>query len=186
MDLVKTLENYKSYDEYEEADKNAFLYFLKAFGDNAYTRSNLTGHIAVSAWVVNRQKNKVLMAYHNIYDSWAWLGGHADGDKDLLSVAVKEAVEESSIKNIKILSEYPIDISAIGVIPHIKKGKVVPTHIHYNVVYFLEADESENVMAKADENQAVKWIRFEDVLKECKEEHMLPHYSRIIKKMNLL
>ena len=40
------------------------------------------------------------MVYHNIYNSWSWLGGHADGETDLLAVALREVKEEAvSIKS---------------------------------------------------------------------------------------
>ena len=72
--------------------------------DDILTRKNDIGHFTASCWIVNKEKTKVLMVYHNIYDSWSWTGGHADGDEDLLRVSLKEAKEETGLKNVESLS----------------------------------------------------------------------------------
>ena len=99
--------------------------------------------MTASAWVVNKDRSKILLAYHNIYDSWAWLGGHADGEKDLLKVALKEVAEESGVKNIKPVSEDILSVEILTVDGHEKKGVYVPSHLHLNVTYLIEADDTE-------------------------------------------
>ena len=89
MDILTQIENYRPYNEQEERDKGLILDCLRAFED-VFTRENALAHMTASAWVVNERFDRVLMAYHNIYDSWSWLGGHADGDEDLLAVALKD------------------------------------------------------------------------------------------------
>ena len=86
--------------------------------------------MTASSWVVNSEKTKVIMAYHNIYDSWSWLGGHADGCKNLLAVAIKEAKEESGIKTIKPVSEGIFSIECLTVDGHTKK-----TNHMYHLTY---------------------------------------------------
>jgi len=183
MDLISFLENYKGADDLEEAERQALLYFMRAFGDTAYSRDNQVAHLSTCSWVLNKDRTKVLMGYHNIYQSWAWLGGHADGDKDLCRVAIKEAEEESGLQGIKALSDKPIDINALSVVSHVKRGKAVPMHIHYNAVYLLEGDESQPLFAKEDENKAVKWVNLEDVISICTEPHIIPYYQRVIEKV---
>ena len=87
--LIDQIEKYKPYNEQEEKDKILILDWIRN-NENAFSRENAVAHMTASAWVVNRERTKVLMVYHNIYNSWSWLGGHADGEKDLLSVAVRE------------------------------------------------------------------------------------------------
>lgn len=99
--------------------------------------------MTASAWVVNKDRSKILLAYHNIYDSWAWLGGHADGEKDLLKVVLKEVAEESGVKNIKPVSEDILSVEILTVDGHEKKGVYVPSHLHLNVTYLIEADDTE-------------------------------------------
>lgn len=173
---------YTPFDEEENVNVQEFLQFLTAFKDNVWTRDNLVGHITSSAFVVNPEKTKVLMAYHKIYDSFAWLGGHADGDKDLLHVALKETREESGLQNIKVLQNTFIDVVSMIVVPHIKRGKPVPSHIHYNVTYLLEGSEEEALHIAEAENTALAWIEFEKVNEIVKENHMKPVYERLIKK----
>lgn len=184
FNLKEFIRNYQAYDAAEEADKASFRQFLNAFGDNAYTRDNLVGHVTVSAFVVNQKRDSVLMAYHLIYDSWAWLGGHADGDKNLLEAAVREAKEEAGISNVRVLKDVPIDIDVGAVLSHLKNGKAVSAHLHYNLTYVFEADEGEHLHLKADENAGVKWIKFENIKNEChKEPHYIKIYERIVNKV---
>ncbi len=80
--------------EQEERDQNMILAFMDANPD-CLTRDNDVAHMTASAWVVNPARDKVLMVYHNIYDSWSWTGGHADGEADLADVAYREGQEET-------------------------------------------------------------------------------------------
>ena len=183
FDLKKFIEGYQAFDEREEASRQAFLYYLREFGENIWTRDNLNGHLTVSAWVVNPAGNKALMAFHNIYQSWAWLGGHADGDRNLLAAAQREVEEESGVKNLKVLSKLPFDVEVLQVKGHVKKGRQVAAHLHYNLTFLFEADENENLVVRSDENSGVKWIGFEKIERDCSEDHMLPVYQRLIKKV---
>lgn len=93
MNLTQQLTQYRPWNEQEEADRRELLRRLES-GEDLYTRSNAAAHLTASAWVVSPDRQQVLMAYHNLYDSWAWLGGHADGERDLLAVALREVWEE--------------------------------------------------------------------------------------------
>ena len=76
--LIRQIENYPPFNEQEEKDKALILGWISN-NENAFSRENTVAHITTSAWVVNKDRSKVLMVYHNIYNSWSWLGGHADG-----------------------------------------------------------------------------------------------------------
>lgn len=76
--LIRQIENYPPFIEQEEKDKALILGWISN-NENAFSRENTVAHITTSAWVVNKDRSKVLMVYHNIYNSWSWLGGHADG-----------------------------------------------------------------------------------------------------------
>ncbi len=184
MNLINTIKQFKSFNEEEQAYKESFLQFFNKFAEKDWaTRDNLIGHLTSSAWVVNKDKSKVLFAYHNIYKSWAWLGGHADDDLDLLHVACKEACEESGIKNVKPIIDTPIDLSIQLVASHYKKEKHIPAHLHYNVTYLLEANENETLEISPNENSAVKWIKTEELLEKSSEEAVRLTYARIMQKV---
>lgn len=96
LSLKKQIEKYIPYNDQEENDKKIMLDCIENFED-VLTRENKLFHFTASNWIVNKEKTKVLMIYHNIYKSWAWTGGHADGDADLQHVALKEAQEETGL-----------------------------------------------------------------------------------------
>ena len=132
--LIKQLKNYTPWNDQESRDLPNILYHLENTPD-IFTRQNETAHFTASAWVVSPDRTKVLMAYHNLYDSWAWLGGHADGETDLSRTAIREAMEESGLQNIRLLSEEPLSVEILTVNGHEKKGSYIPSHLHLNVTY---------------------------------------------------
>lgn len=69
----------------------------------AFEESGVVGHFSASVWTVNKERTKTLMVYHNIYNSWSWIGGHADGEEDLCAVAMRELTEETGLRNGKLL-----------------------------------------------------------------------------------
>jgi 8-oxo-dGTP pyrophosphatase MutT (NUDIX family) len=175
---------YEPWNEKEAAEKDMILDFLRNHPD-ALERTNLAGHMTVSAWVVNPAHTKVLMAYHKLYDSWAWLGGHADGCADLAATAVKEACEEAGLQSedVRTVSRDLLSLEVLPVSGHMKKGKWVPSHLHYNVTYLLEASEDAILKVNEEENTDVAWFPFEEVQKASKEEWFIQHiYPKLIEK----
>lgn len=139
-EMIQKIREYKPFNEQEERDREVLLRLLSGVED-VYSRENLTAHMTASAWVVNENRDKVLMAYHNIYHSWSWLGGHADGERDLLAVALREVGEESGVIHVRPLSEEIFSLEILTVDGHEKRGKYVPSHLHLNLTYLLEARE---------------------------------------------
>ena len=168
MNLKEQIENYKPYNEQEEKDKEIMLKYINTF-DDVLTRNNEFGHFTASSWAVNKQRTKVLMIYHNIYKSWSWTGGHADGEENLLNVAIRELKEETGVKNVRVLNNDIFSLEIICVDGHVKRGKYVSSHVHLNVTYLLEVDEEEILKIKEDENSGVKWVNIEDVEKVTDE-----------------
>ena len=182
MELVEQIERYRPYNEQEARDKSIMLDCLRAFED-VFTRENRLAHMTASAWVVNARFDRVLMAYHNIYDSWSWLGGHADGEEDLLAVALKEVREESGVRNVRPASEDIFSLEVLTVDGHVKRVQYVSSHLHLNVTYLLEADSEEQVSVKADENSGVAWFTPEEALKKSTEPWFVERvYAKLIEK----
>lgn len=176
MNLIEELKNYKAYNAQEEADLKLFLKCLEEEKD-LYSRENTKAHITASAWIINQDGTKILLAYHNLYDSWAWLGGHADGLEDLKALVAKEVEEESGLKEFRFLSDlYSVEV--LPVLGHFKKGNYVSGHLHLNVTYLIEADDTLPLQNKPDENQAVAWFNKEDVYKASKETWYIEHIYR--------
>lgn len=179
----KTVEDFLPYNEQEERDKEMLLQYLSS-GESIFFRESLGAHMSASAWVVNRAHDKVLMAYHNIYNSWAWTGGHADGETDLLKVAVREAMEETGIRTVRPVTDDIFSLEVLTVDGHEKKGTYVSSHLHLNVTYLLEADDREVLHKKEDENSAVGWFPVEECLMAVNEPWMRVRiYGKLLDKM---
>lgn len=168
MKLLKEIEAFKPWNQQEKQDKKELIRQLGE-SDRIFDRSNLAAHMTASAWVVNENRDKVLMAYHNIYNSWSWLGGHADGETDLLSVAMREAMEESGISRAVPAAAGIFSLEILTVDGHEKNGVYVSSHLHLNVTYLLEADEQEALTPKLDENTKVAWFALDDAVKASTE-----------------
>ena len=183
MKLLEQLYRYTPCNEQEERDRILITNWIKSNTD-AFLRANTIAHMTASAWVVSPDRTKVLMAYHNIYNSWAWLGGHADGETDLLSVALKEVREESGITSVRPISDDIFSLEVLTVDGHEKRGSYVSSHLHLNVTYLIEADPDEATCVKPDENSGVKWFTPEDALKMSTEPWFVERvYKKLIKKL---
>lgn len=176
----KQIKQYEPKNDQEVSDKSLIEKCILLYGDKILTREVDVAHITASAIILNPDFTKVLMAYHNIYQSWAWTGGHADGEEDLFYVAKKEAMEETGIKNFVPLTDNIVSIEILPVYGHIKRGKYVSAHLHLNVTYVLIVEESEEIHNKPDENKGVMWIKIDELEKYSSEEEMIPVYKKII------
>lgn len=182
MSLYEQIKNYNPVNEQEINDKEQMLRFMEQNTDYLI-RDNRIAHFTASIWTVNKEYTKTLMVYHNLYDSWSWIGGHADGVEDLCAVAMRELQEETGVKFANLVSEEILSLETLTVNGHVRRGKYVPSHLHFNVTYLAEADEKEALVVNADENQAVKWWTFEEALQVSNEPWMIDCvYKKLIAK----
>ena len=180
MTVRDAIAAYEPWNEQEARDQTVILAFLDRYPD-AFLRSNLTAHMTASAWVVNPRRDKVLMVYHRLYDSWSWTGGHADGETDLLAVALREVREETGVQKLQPVSPEIYSLEVLTVDGHEKHGAYVPSHLHMNVTYLLEADESEDLRICEAENSGVRWFGLEEALAASTEPWFV---ERIYQKLN--
>ena len=180
MTLEEELERYRPWNEQEDRDRAELLRRLRS-GENLYTRDNASGHLTASAWVVSPDRRQVLMAYHNLYNAWSWLGGHADGDRNLLAVAIREVQEESGLETVRPVLPDIYSLEILTVDGHEKRGVYVSSHLHLNVTYLLEADPADPVRCKPDENSRVGWFGLEEAVAASSE----PWFrERVYQKLN--
>ncbi len=181
-ELIRAIENFKPCNAQETADQRLMLEVLRT-QENALLRENLMVHFTASGWIVNPTRTKVLMVYHNIYDSWSWTGGHADGEEDLRYVAEKECLEETGLQALRALSEEIFSLEILTVDGHEKRGRYVNSHLHMNVTYLFEADESQVLKIKPDENSGVAWIPADEIGAKVTEPWMMARiYRKLIDK----
>ncbi|WP_276869946.1 NUDIX hydrolase [Lactococcus taiwanensis] len=165
----------------EEAD-------LPLFKSRASDAKNLTrdalAHFTASAFVLNQTHERVLGIYHKIYKSWGWMGGHADGDVNLLHVAEKEVREESGIEQLKLLLPDPISIENLPVFGHFHRSRgYVSAHLHLNVTFLFEADDQQLLRENKEETGGVAWIPLEEFSSQSSEEEMKIIYDKIISRI---
>ena len=173
-------------DEQEAVDKRIILEYIDRYGDQVLTRDNEYAHLTSSAFVVNGDASKVLMAHHNLYKVWAWLGGHADGDHNLLAVALREATEESGVQKVRPLSTEIASLDILPVWGHVKRGKYVASHQHLNVTYLLVADEEDALTVREEENSGVAWLPADRLLELTNEWEMDHIYLKLLERAKSL
>jgi 8-oxo-dGTP pyrophosphatase MutT (NUDIX family) len=176
---IKEIIDFKPQIEQEEVDQKLIVDFIKKNKD-ALLRDNKVAHVSSSGFILNKKMDKALMVYHKIYKSWSWTGGHADGEKDLLKVAIEEAKEETGIENVKPLTSKIVTLDVLPVPSHFKHGKFVSAHLHLSVAYVLIADDTDRLIIKEDENSGVKWMKIKDLEREVNELDMKIVYNKLI------
>jgi 8-oxo-dGTP pyrophosphatase MutT (NUDIX family) len=148
------------------------LRFADAHAD-CLLRTCLAGHLTGSAWIVSPDRKKTLLTHHRKLGKWLQLGGHADGDPDLLSVALREAREESGLRHLRPVSRELFDVDRHW-IP--ERGKE-PGHWHHDLRFMIEADPAEPLIISS-ESKALSWVEIEAVTALNPEESM----ARMVRK----
>lgn len=150
--LIKLLENYYPINQEEIDYKSRMLTFIKK-NEKCFERTLEEGHFTASAWLLNKSGTHTLLMHHTKLDIWVQLGGHCDGDSNVLAVAIKEASEESGILAIKPVHENIFDID-IHLIPENKNQKF---HYHYDVRFLLQVENHDEIQSNR-ESKELRWI----------------------------
>lgn len=171
-------------DEREAQEQRMILGMIDRLGDAILTRESEIAHMTASSIIVSPDRRRTLMAFHRIYNSWAWTGGHADGEDDFEAVARREAQEETGISGLRRLGGGIASIEILPVWAHMKRGRPVGSHLHLNVSYLFEADDSLPLSVREDENSAVGWLAVDRLDEYVSEPPMLPVYRRLLRRAN--
>jgi 8-oxo-dGTP pyrophosphatase MutT (NUDIX family) len=182
MDYRKQIIEYIPTNEQENQDKKIILNYIENFPHNILLRENVFAHITSSGFVMNKSMDKVLMVHHNIRNTWAWTGGHADGDTDFLHVAIKEAKEETGINAVTALTKHIISIDILPVYGHVRRNKYVSAHLHLSVAYVLIASERETLIVKEDENSDVNWFSLDKFTEDYFDDKDVYLYNKLIQR----
>ncbi len=181
---ARPLYEYAPGDEREAQEQAIILAQIAQLGDAILTRESEMAHMTASSIIVSPDRTKTLMAFHRLYNSWAWTGGHADGESDFEAVARREAQEETGITGLRLLRGGIASMEILPVWAHVKRGKCVASHLHLNVSYLYEADEGLPLRIAQDENSAVDWIGIDNLGAYVSEPPMMPIYERLLKRAN--
>ena len=172
-------------DGREVREREMILSLIARDGDAVLSRKNDFAHMTASSIIVSRDRKRTLMAYHKIYNSWAWTGGHADGESDFEAIARREAQEETGISGLVRLGDGAASVEILPVWAHVKRGQHVGSHLHLNVSYLFEADDALPLRIAEDENSAVGWIEVDKLEEYVSEPPMLPVYKKLLDRANV-
>ena len=159
-------------DPHEVAMTSDTIRFVEARAD-CLLRACEPGHLTGSAWIVSPDRTRTLLTHHHKLDKWLQLGGHADGDPDLLAVALREAREESGLTRLRAVSSVPIDVDRHMIPPR----KPEPEHYHYDLRFMIEADPAEPLVI-SNESKDLAWVEVARVTALNSEESM----ARMVRK----
>ncbi|MFN0118372.1 MAG: NUDIX hydrolase [Elusimicrobiota bacterium] len=173
--LLSLLNKYQPIDESDLAHKTKIIHFVENEPD-CFKKSLLKGHVTGSAWVVDPSHHKVLLTLHKKLKKWLQLGGHADGESDLLQVAIREAQEESGLEKIFPISTEIFDLD-IHLIPSRQQE---PEHFHYDIRFMLEASQPE-LIKKSSESIDLRWIDIERLEEFSNEDSLLQMKKKWLK-----
>lgn len=185
MSLYESIAAFQPFNEQEATDKEVILHALKS--DPHCLDRSAQAHMTCSIWTVDAAMKQTLMVYHNVYDSWSWIGGHADGEHDLAAVALRELEEETGVANAHLVPCGPGGIFSLEVLTvdgHEKRGAYVGSHLHLNVTYLAIADPKEPLRIKPDENNAVAWMPLNEAIERSSEPWIRDRiYRKLIDKL---
>ena len=175
-DILEKLRRHRGFDIYEEAMVEKTIEFIEANPD-CFERTLTIGHVTASAWVIDLKTQKALLTHHSKLDAWFQLGGHCDGNSDVLAAAKREVIEESGLEEIMVYSPFVFDVD----VHQIPENKREAAHWHYDIRFLLEADSSKPLVVSS-ESKDLQWISFDDV----KNYNDSSSIIRMVKKMEFV
>ncbi len=184
-DLYARIRAFSPGCDQERADRAQMLEQM-ALRDDLLTRDDPVMHFTASSWIISPDRRRVLLVLHALYRSWSWTGGHADGEPDLLAVAMREAEEETGLRKVRPVTPEIFSLEILGVAGHEKHGRYLSSHLHLNLTYLLEADPVQALSPAPGETIQVAWFDAGEVLDRCSETHMRPIYRKLIEKTRML
>jgi len=139
---------------------------------NCCERTLTVGHFTGSCWLVSKDGERVLLTHHKKLERWLQLGGHADGDSDLAQVALREAEEESGLKDLTVEPEiFDLERHAIPA-----RG-MEPEHYHHDVRFVVHATGSEEYVV-SDESHALAWRNISELVDDIEAEESIRRMAK--------
>lgn len=165
--ILEELKKYEAQNKSEKKSKKKIISFILNNQENT-GRENKEGHLTASAWIVNNERNKVLLHKHLAINKWIQLGGHVEEAETIKEAALREASEESGLNSLSLLNENVFDIDHHLIPAHKNQAE----HIHYDIRYLLEAEDKEE-LEKSSESKNLKWLELSEIEEYVSEESVL-------------
>ncbi len=162
--LLALLAAYVPADGADAVTRDQIVQFVEDQPD-CFCRHLWAGHITGATWLLDSTGQRVLLTHHKKLNRWLQPGGHADGDPDILAVALNEAHEETGLEGIRLVKEgiFDLDIHSIPA-----RGEV-PQHLHYDIRFLVQTSESEDFVV-SDESHALAWFSGEELIRKDLDE----------------
>lgn len=150
--LLQWLADYSPSEEEQESYAKILRFVSEEL--QCFERTCIPGHITGSAWILDSSGDRALLTHHKKLGLWLQLGGHADGDSDVRSVALREAREESGIEAIEFVRPGIFDVD----VHWIPERRTDPGHYHYDVRFLLRVSDPTAELQVSEESHALRWI----------------------------
>ena len=161
-DLISSLSAHRSLDSTEEQHRLDTISFIQRNPQGWWRRSTIEGHITASAWVRNRTNTHALLLHHAQLDKWLQPGGHVDEiDMSPAQAALREAVEESGMSELRLVEEGLVDVDVHPIPVRNKGGIIEPAHLHYDLRYLVDA--ACEAVTLSEESLGFQWVSIADV-----------------------
>lgn len=165
--LLAQLDEHTPENDHEDAMRRRIINFVREH-ENCAERSLLIGHLTGSAWIVDQDLSHALLTHHRKLDLWVQLGGHVEGEAEMLAASWREAREESGLIDVEPLSEriFDVDVHAIPERPD------EPGHFHYDIRFMFQADRHATLTVTS-ESKDLAWVPIERIRELTDEESVL-------------
>ena len=175
MDRTELLRSLDRYEDRHPAEVGTVDRFrrLVAEHDRCFHRDCFPGHITSSAWIVSRESGSILLTHHRKLERWLQLGGHADGDTDVLSSALREAAEESGLRDFVSLPQGEVGEILDLDIHEIPARGVEPAHLHHDIRFLLRVSEEQPIQRQETESKEIRWFPSDGIADWVDEESLL-------------
>ncbi len=174
QDLLTQLDRYLARHP-DEAQMVLRIRDLLENHERAFHRDCVPGHITSSAWIVSRESRSVLLTHHRKLERWLQLGGHTDGEMDVLASALREAEEESGLLGFDPIPARdavpPFEILDIDVHLIPARGDE-PEHEHHDIRFLLQVSEAQTIERQVAESKEVRWFAAEGIEARFDEESL--------------
>lgn len=165
--LLDLIDRYAEGHPVESLTVERFREFVAAHPE-CFERSLAIGHITGSAWILDQPGERVLLTHHRKLDRWLQPGGHADGNPDVLAVALREGWEETGLGSL-----FPVDREAFDLDIHrIPARGREPEHLHYDVRFLLR-DPGTGAFVVSEESHDLAWVPLAALESYTEEESMI-------------
>ncbi|WP_310588016.1 NUDIX hydrolase [Larkinella humicola] len=165
--MLDLLKHHQPFDEDERTMLEHSIQFVRNH-PNCFERQLTIGHVTGSAWIVSPDRWQVVLLHHAKLDRWFQPGGHADGDPDLLGVALREAEEETGLRDLKVVNRAIFDVDVHTIPARVSE----PEHLHYDIRFLLEATTDQPFVQTA-ETKEVRWVDVREIGKLTTEKSII-------------